>query len=149
MTTIDALLVVSADGPTQLLRARQSCSDACGLCGLNKAVVSGKRVPDTEQNTFAVRLQLPGMSIVLMALMLYGVPLFGLLAGAGLAAALGADDLLAAGAAVLGCVLAALALGCRTHVLEQYALDAVQCGISSGALAKSARLEPDRPLGNR
>ena len=147
MTAIDALLVVSADGPTRLLRARPSCSAACGLCGLNKAVVSGERVPDTAQHTLAVRLQLPGMSIVLMALMLYGVPLLGLLAGAVLAAALGADDLLAACAAVLGCVLA-LVLGCRTHALEQYALDAVHCGISNGALGESARLDPDRPLGN-
>ncbi len=86
------------------------------MCGI------AARQSESRPDGTAFRLSLPVRSLILLAAGVYGLPLFGLLAGALTATAFGAGDAAALAGALAGGAIAVFGMRRGARMLEQSAL---------------------------
>lgn len=115
LATADVVLVQYVNGTMDLLPDHSSACKSCGLCS---AVAPQPETASRRRET-PMRLEFPVNSLMALALGIYGMPLAGLLAGALLATAFGANDAVAVVGSVAGCAVALVAMRKLAGSLER------------------------------
>jgi positive regulator of sigma E activity len=115
LAAVDVVLVARPNGGYDLQAEQSATCKACRLCGSASSYESAAG----GEHTTRLSLSLPGRTLALVAIGLYGAPLAGLLAGALLAAALGAQDIGALAGSIAGFSGAALLIRAGAGRLER------------------------------
>jgi positive regulator of sigma E activity len=102
-----------------LLPVQAAACKSCGMCG----AASRQSAVGSRTQEASLRLSFPVRSLILLAIGLYGVPLAGLLAGALIAAAFGANDFGALAGSLAGCGIAVFVMKQSAGFLEKRALE--------------------------
>lgn len=115
LATANVLLIELGAGDFDLMPQPSATCKSCGMCS---AAAQPSVIADDQRATQAT-ISLPMKTLLLLVLLLYGVPLAGLLSGALLAAMFGASDLVAVASAALCCVAAVRTMRRRAGRFEQ------------------------------
>lgn len=131
LATADVVLVQYANGTMDLIPDHSAACKTCGLCSAIAPQPEKQllRQPTPGQQT-PMRLEFPVKSLMSLALGLYGMPLIGLLAGALLATAFGANDAGALIGSVTGCAIALAIMRALAGTLERRTVARLQVSAS-------------------
>ena len=122
LATADVVLVQYVNGTMDLLPDHSAACKTCGLCSAVAAAAGDGIAPPGNFDA----LELPVKSLMSLALGIYGMPLTGLLAGALLATAFGANDAVAVAGSVAGCAIALVTMRKLAGSLERRTVERLQ-----------------------